>query len=234
MLSQHLSNFIKVSMDAVDSHPQHHLNLGYRWALYSAMGPRQDENINAVDELGHKRRTHLAIQTAKRVLPLWQEGPLELPADNLRKFYNEISGITWNEERYQPAYLLQLANQIMLGLSPITKEDFMYAESTFSYYDYFEYYYQEREDLRYMYAGTCAAQAFWVAVNDEIFDGEIDFILTEDDLKDPTYKTEASFFASIAYAGGTIWNHKSNNQKRLEFWKWWLTEAMPAAWLAFS
>ncbi|HBE21460.1 MAG TPA: hypothetical protein DDW51_28675 [Cyanobacteria bacterium UBA11367] len=45
----------------------------------------------------------------------------------------------------------------------------------------------------------------------------------------------ASFFAACAYANGPVWqikSGKSDSTKRQEFWEWWLTQAVPAAWEA--
>lgn len=39
----------------------------------------------------------------------------------------------------------------------------------------------------------------------------------------------ASFTASITAAGGATWDNRGDPQLRRDFWKWWLTEAVPAA-----
>ncbi|WP_127082901.1 Imm5 family immunity protein [Dulcicalothrix desertica] len=50
-----------------------------------------------------------------------------------------------------------------------------------------------------------------------------------------TEGNDSSFFAACAYADGAVWKTVSGEQnpiKRLEFWNWWLTQAVPAAWSA--
>jgi hypothetical protein len=45
---------------------------------------------------------------------------------------------------------------------------------------------------------------------------------------------DATFFAACAYANGPVWktiSGEGNATKRLEFWEWWLTQAVPNAWL---
>ena len=51
--------------------------------------------------------------------------------------------------------------------------------------------------------------------------------LTDDDL--PTEMLDGAGSAMLAYAGGNILG-PVDVQKRLEFWEWWLTEAIPQAW----
>jgi hypothetical protein len=51
--------------------------------------------------------------------------------------------------------------------------------------------------------------------------------LTDDEL--PTEILDGTGSAMLAYAGGNILG-PVDTQKRLEFWEWWLTEAIPQAW----
>jgi hypothetical protein len=52
-------------------------------------------------------------------------------------------------------------------------------------------------------------------VNDESTDSDID-----------PYDHDSSFFAAAAYSGGPPWEGVSDANKRLEFWRWWLTSAV--------
>ncbi|BDA70903.1 hypothetical protein RIVM261_064230 [Rivularia sp. IAM M-261] len=38
-----------------------------------------------------------------------------------------------------------------------------------------------------------------------------------------------SFWGAAAYANGSVWEPMSDAMKRLEFWDWWLTTAIPEA-----
>lgn len=91
------------------------------------------------------------------------------------------------------------------------------------------------DDLEYepvIAAGYSTIKTLSTALWDERFDPtSIDYTLTNEDL-DPDY-TDSALFASYAYANGSVWEEDSNDKKRLEFWEWWLTEAVPKAWQAF-
>lgn len=91
------------------------------------------------------------------------------------------------------------------------------------------------DDLEYepvIAAGHCAVETLSTTLWDERFDPtNIDYSLTNEDL-DPDYDDPA-LIASYAYANGSIWEESSNDHKRLEFWEWWLTEAVLKAWQAF-
>ena len=68
------------------------------------------------------------------------------------------------------------------------------------------------------------------------FDIVIEERTTDADL-DP-WCSDAAKYAAMAVSGA-IWEQGSSSQLRLEFWKWWLLEAIPqahnaAATLAFS
>jgi hypothetical protein len=41
---------------------------------------------------------------------------------------------------------------------------------------------------------------------------------------------DASFWASVAVAGGEPWEAAADSEKRLQFWEWWLDEAIPQAY----
>ena len=43
------------------------------------------------------------------------------------------------------------------------------------------------------------------------------------------WSTDAALCAALAYAGGP-WEPRSDPARRLEFWEWWLADAIPRAW----
>lgn len=43
------------------------------------------------------------------------------------------------------------------------------------------------------------------------------------------YDHDAAFCAAIAYSEGPSWDEASDAKRRLEFWTWWLTSAVPTA-----
>lgn len=81
-------------------------------------------------------------------------------------------------------------------------------------------------------AGYSTVKTLSTALWDERFDPKnINYNLSNADL-DPDY-SDVALIASCAYANGSIWESSSDSEKRREFWEWWLTEAVPAAWQAF-
>lgn len=76
--------------------------------------------------------------------------------------------------------------------------------------------------------GFAAVCAVTTALNDEVFGvTELDDLRSDREL-DP-YEWDASFYASIAYAGGASWESQSSAQKRRAFWEWYLNEGVPIA-----
>lgn len=43
-------------------------------------------------------------------------------------------------------------------------------------------------------------------------------------------EVDAAAWAAMAEAGGEVWNPAADPAKRLAFWEWYLTEAVPAAY----
>ncbi len=80
-------------------------------------------------------------------------------------------------------------------------------------------------------AGHAAAAAVAVALADK---KAVDCASGEDDETNSYYDWDVSYFASIAYAGGGLSNSNADIEKRREFWKWYLQEAVPDAYLFVS
>ncbi|BAZ16818.1 hypothetical protein NIES4071_86960 [Calothrix sp. NIES-4071] len=157
------------------------------------------------DENGHRCRTFLAIETVRHVLPIWNK---KFPHDD------------------RPEYILNIAEKKLAGtISTEVAEK----ES--------ERLWNSMQQLGYgghgmaFTVGCAAVAALNTAIDDETFDpDDIDFNLTDNE---DTEGNDSSFFAACAYADGAVWKtiageHDAN--KRLEFWHWWLTQAVPAAW----
>nr|WP_256446011.1 Imm5 family immunity protein [Hahella sp. HN01] len=51
-----------------------------------------------------------------------------------------------------------------------------------------------------------------------------------EDIDDEIYGWSADFSASLAYAGGFSGNPGANNNKRREFWEWYLNQAAEEAY----
>jgi hypothetical protein len=186
----------------VESDPQHDLPLGYRKAIWDAIGPRDDRD----DEMSnaHRSRGRLAIEGARKVLGIWQR---EFPDDDTAQ------------------RALSDAIDVLQGrLDSDTAEE--------HYTEYWQHVDQLGFDSKSMAvsAGYAAVTALMTAVDDETYRPEqID--LNEQDSRDID-DNDASFFAAAAFASGPSWKtigSDSDAEARRQFWLWWLNEAVPAA-----
>jgi hypothetical protein len=88
----------------------------------------------------------------------------------------------------------------------------------------------EHSDLQIV-IGVCegAASVVSLAMEDVAWPPEtMDVSLTDGDVD--CYELDTSFFAASCYSGGPVWVPGSSAAKREQFWRWWLTEAVPTAW----
>lgn len=88
--------------------------------------------------------------------------------------------------------------------------------------------YLDEEDQRGVAAGFSAVQALRTCIEDELFP----LTGVDENLRDNQVDAEdmdASAFASAAYAGGPVWDTSSDPLRRLQFWEWWLSEAVADA-----
>lgn len=74
-------------------------------------------------------------------------------------------------------------------------------------------------------AGFAAVQALTVVLQDDQFDpARIDDALTDRDVD--ADDLDAAFFAAAAWSDGPVWVAGSSAERRMEFWTWWLGEAV--------
>jgi hypothetical protein len=77
--------------------------------------------------------------------------------------------------------------------------------------------------------GYAANRVLYQAFCDSGFDPEkAGEVLSDEDLS--PYYMDASYLSSVAAAGGFPSQKEADPAKRLEFWEWWLSEAVPQAW----
>ena len=156
------------------------------------------------DNTGHKRRTVLALFTVQHVLPLWEKAR---PDDDT------------------PRNLLVKVEKILAGIDQSTEEE------VGRYWSYMDGVAAKTQGRPPVGVGYAAVEALYTAVADEEFDpSAIDYNLSDEDV-DP-YEHDTAFAAAADYAGGPTWVPNSDATKRREFWHWWLSEAIPAAWWA--
>jgi len=188
---------MQTALVAVQTHPRHDLNLGFRQSIFFHIGPQ-------LQFKAHRVRTHLAILTIEKVLPIWNAvlGPNDLP-------YRAIN----------------IAKDVLsknLSVEAASRE----RDSLWTECDDLAY---EHSELQIAVGvGYGATQAIATAVHDECFDSETNFEITDEDVD--AEDLDPSFFGAAASANGTVWDDDSNSNNRRVFWEWWITEAIPSAW----
>ncbi len=75
--------------------------------------------------------------------------------------------------------------------------------------------------------GYGAAQLIAMCLRDELLSDSDPLELTDMDV-DPE-EFDCSFCAAAAFSGGPVWMDGSSAERRREFWRWWLREALPTA-----
>lgn len=211
-----LQGQIELARDAVLRDPTHALSLGHRQAIWAALGPRVDTVIpeKVPTARGYQRRLRLAILLVRHVLPLLRSQP---PGSSIEQFELTMA---------DPPELLRLAEAVLTDPNALGNARYRFSRSWSAATDLFD-----PEDLPTSNVRLSAVKALKTAIEDEDFDPATrDYQLTDQD-RDP-FSQDASYFASVAYANGTMLDSQSNPAKRLEFWEWWLTQAVPAAWEA--
>jgi hypothetical protein len=190
-----------------------------------------------------------AIQQAKSAVkehpkrelaPLWRKQIYDLIASNDRgeNILKWLAIITaertvgfWDREApeyYQPHNLLKLGRRVLEGEANTSHAD-QVASDAWEYYDELG---GTDIDTKALFAATACLEALYrVAGLDRWVDVVISEIEADSDL-DP-WSSDVAVWAVSAFAGpsGRIWTERSDSEKRLEFWLWWLEEAIPAAWL---
>lgn len=210
MLPDNLIKTIQEAQRAVEIHPWHDLNLGYRqmiWNLFGSYTRRKPGPYPLTIQLhksqGLQRRTRLAILSVQRVLSAW-----------------ENSGII---SSYPPRQILFDAEQVLAG-----QIDQTLPLEKLRHYSAIEIWYGiELRKPEAMVSEVYAAAV--AALFDETFDPlSIDTEFLDVDIG--FEKWDASIHAANVYSGGVLWYDTCDYEKRLEFWQWWLSEAVPEAW----
>jgi hypothetical protein len=194
----------------VTSDVEHDLTPFRRHVLYQIVAPMSDSP-------GQQLRTQLEIITIRKVLHFWEQ----LWPDNQLPH----QALATAEAVFQGTIDVEVAERVALGMSG--QLDALCAEP--------EKGFGETGDFDPAVTAACAVgrgavSAIWTACGADPFE---DLELNEEDTNnslslDP-WSSDAARWASDAYAG-VVSLASSSADKRLEFWKWWLQEAIPAAW----
>ena len=203
-LPRELDQVIYGGLQALASNANGELVLRFRRKIWRAFGPVVLDGKKAVIGDALIRRTRLAHRCASQVLPIWYQA---FQGDNnpermLTTAQRYLRGdISWDAA-------WEIKNRSWSKLDDLINEG---------------------KHLNAVYTGYSAANVITTALSDERFAlPEVKAAQLDDDL-DP-YEWDASFCASIAYANGAPWDDQSNKERRREFWKWYLSAAIPEIW----
>jgi len=225
-----LEQEISESLRELRLDPDHQLSASRRLSIYQALCPafpaldltRNYYNAFVATScpsisIEHRRYGYLGILTAQHVLPIWDRSVK--PAD-----------------RWMPRKMLAFAEDVLKGIKKPSEVNGFYLEDFHHFLDMqFEVKYDAWCALRASYdaLGMCLGAPPFTRCYDL---DKNKFVLSDND---------AAQFAVVAYSivddsePGDWRTHfrKTRNkewifdfEKRLEFWEWWLTEAVPAAW----
>lgn len=190
-----LSETLATARKAVGVNRKGDLPLGHRHQVWLAMGPRKPPRSKK-DSEPHLFRYRLARTSVVRVLSVWDAA---FPDDEA------------------PHHLLKVADAVLSG-------ELSHKEAKAGWNDNWTYF----DDLAYdhealqpaIMVGYAANQLILLAMRDELFPETVDLAVT-DQVIDPR-DFDAALLASIASAGGAVWEKKTNKEPRRAFWLWWL------------
>ena len=207
-----INYLINESLKIVRQDVNHNLNPVYRTKIYSFWGP-ESISLHEIEQLDipiwHKVRGWLAILSAKRVLPIWYK----------------------SMQNNEPTLWINLGEDILKGIVKIENLDE-------NIWDRFYHSFVGLNDeilLDVLYAGVASREALNMVIGLKPFST---YILTNN-ITDENISAGNGDGASAAIkAYSTIYNYEDKSkikthfdpQKKLEFWEWWLTEAIPKAW----
>lgn len=186
----------------MEKDPEHRLPLVHRQKIWAALGPRNADDGAAGLTVPHVRRARLALSSAEQVLPLW------------KKFDAQDADVA--------DLIMNTARKYLQGAVP----RFDANRLVNSFYAKLEHPYPESSAL---HAGQAIAGALGVALSDELFGPDHEVEGTQDRAADP-YDWDTAFNACLAYSLDGDADEQTTRLRRHDFWKWYLLDAVPAAW----
>jgi len=196
--SAHLEDVIRQAETNLSGNPKGELILPYRKRIWAALGPREFSGKLATRGVGHRRRTALAILSARQVLAIWEN---VYPTDK------------------DPSRLIVLSERYLGGQtdSRSVEKD---RDALWTHADGLVH---QGGDMAAIHAGYAAAKAASTALWDENFEeDDMDSELDQD--LDP-YEWDAAFQAAGAQADGFPWVDGASSERRRGFWNWYLHKA---------
>ena len=180
----------------IDGDADRHLRLGVRQEVWAALGPRRGGEGPPTG--AHLRRLALAVAGVRRVLPLWDR---RYPGNDL------------------PSVALGAVGALLRGEIGVEEAqrvfDRCWGDAVHLAVD---------RPFPEVAAGFAAVQALGTAMYDEFFDPDsLDPARPDED--DPE-SHDSAYYAAVAEAGGMPGDPDADRERRREFWRWWLGEAV--------
>lgn len=202
MVPPAVQQLVEDALLAVENHPQHALLPIYRAGIYDAIGPLGSNPTS------YQIRGRLALSCAHLVLGVWQR---TRPSDD-------------RAER-----LLSLAEQVLAG----ERDHRTAKKEADKAWDWLNNDYGERtEELPEgcFFALAAIVEAVYVVIGRDRFQDAATHENDTDADLDP-WGGDTALWVATALAG-PVWSQDQGNHSfgRLDFWRWWLTEAIPSAY----
>ena len=195
MSESSISRLRDLAIGVVEARTDHHLPLGMRQAIWSALGPRATRNTDL--SIPHRRRIALALASAEHVRPIWQ-----------RRFSNAP---LWND------VVATIGGRVRGDL------DMQAARERYDRYWDEVIHLADTDPLPPVAAGFAIVQVLSCVISDEQFD-PTKIELRREDEDDPT-DFDTAVWAETAEAGGFPLAENADADRRRSFWLWWLAEA---------
>ncbi len=206
-----LEHLLRTLLEEVRIHPQHVLWPYQRYLVYEQLGRLEEP-------AGYQRHGWLGLTTAEYVLPIWQQArPQDDHMQRLLQLTNEVI-----EHKADTKAAEQVAEQVWDMLVNAV-DNTGYGQDVQA----------TPQAASALLAATVALQltlgvdvSYWWLDLDAEENAE-----EERESETDPWTTDVAGWAVHAYAydGKPLWKNL-NKDKQLEFWTWWLTEAVPAAW----
>ena len=222
LLPDVLEKLCRDSLLKIRQNPEHFFSPSLRVTLYKVFGLsnrasnigdciKQIESSSYDFTLADSALGWLAILTAERILPIWRQLRLyQADADYEMLWGNAEETISVAKEVLLNTRTALEAYNFMLGL---------YYNPSASYND-------EKNVLRFYFTTRVASDAL------EFLLMGVDAMVQMGTLfySDAEIHCEQHDFATMAITAYANFEKSNKAEKRLEFWEWWLTEAIPQAW----
>lgn len=209
----YLRTIVEQSLKEIHQNPEHRFEPKKRREIYDAFGLWEDVNVK-------RSRGQLAVITARYVLPIFEKGFPEVDT---------------------PRKLIDMAEKVVLGELDVNfaiREAANGQEVAGRLWGYDE----KAISLNATIAGNAAHRALAEAAGVDPFESKVKEVikwkgsrvekmtiedLTDEELAEKFGDTASAAVVAFAYNTEQL---KCDPQKFLEFWKWWLTQAIPSAW----